>query len=215
MDSSTTVNSFLKPPVLDGTNYALWKTRMRFTIKAMDVRAWQSILTGWTPPKILDPEGEYILKPESTWTTEEAQSSSYNAKEINAIFSTVDMRMFGLIADCTISKDAWEALQEHCEGTENVRRTRLRFLNTKFENLGLNEDETIADYDKRLREIATKAFALGGPISNESMVNKVLRSLPDGFNEKIWVLEKVKDSSNMKLTELISIIQVFEMNSTS
>ncbi|XP_073133680.1 uncharacterized protein [Henckelia pumila] len=181
----------------------------------MDVHAWQSILNGCTPLKILDSEGEYIIKLESTWTTDEAQSSSYNAKAINAIFSTVDMRMFGLIADCTTAKDAWDALQEHCEGTESVRRTRLRLLNTKFENLRMNEDETIVDYDKRLREIATEAFDLGGPIANENLVKKVLRSLPERFNGKIWALEEVKDTSKMKLTELISIIQLFEMNSTT
>ncbi|XP_073133823.1 uncharacterized protein [Henckelia pumila] len=125
------------------------------------------------------------------------------------------MRMFGLIADCTISKNAWDTLQEHCEGTGSLRRTRLRFLNTKFENLKMDENETIADYDKRLREISTKAFALGGPIANENMVNKVLRSLPKRFNGKIWALEEVKDTSKMKLTELISILQVFEMNFTA
>ncbi|XP_073121346.1 uncharacterized protein [Henckelia pumila] len=125
------------------------------------------------------------------------------------------MRMFGLIADCTISKDAWDALQEHFEGTESVRRTRRRFLNTKFENLKMDENETIVDYDKRLREISTEAFALGGPITNENMVNKVLRSLPKRFNGKIWALEEVKDTSKMKLNELISILQVFEMNFTA
>ncbi|XP_073137441.1 uncharacterized protein [Henckelia pumila] len=194
MDSSTTANSFLKPPILDGMNYALWKTMMRYTIKSMDVRAWKIILTGWTPPKMLDQEGEYILKPEATWTVEETQSSSYNVKAINAIFSSVDMRIFGHIADCTVAKDAWKTLQEHCEETDSVRRTRLRFLNTKFENLRMDENETIADYDKRLKEIATEAFALGGSISSENMVNKVLRSLPRRFNGKIWALEKVKDT---------------------
>ncbi|XP_073137774.1 uncharacterized protein [Henckelia pumila] len=145
MDLSSVANSFLKPPVLDDTNYALWKTRMRYTIKAMDVRAWKSILTGWTPPKTLDEDEKYILKPEETWTAEETQSSSYNAKALNEIFSSVDMRMFGIIADCTVAKDAWDVLQEHCEGTDSVRRTRLRLLNAKFENIRMDENETIAD----------------------------------------------------------------------
>ncbi|XP_073134535.1 uncharacterized protein [Henckelia pumila] len=123
--------------------------------------------------------------------------------------------MFGLIAECTVAKDAWKALQEHCEGTDSVRITRLGLLNTKFENIRMDENETIADYDKRLREIATEAHALGGPISNDSMVNKVLRSWPKRFNEKIWALEEVKDTSKMKMTELISILQVFEMNLTT
>ncbi|XP_073119622.1 uncharacterized protein [Henckelia pumila] len=185
MDSSSVSNSFLKPPILDGANYALWKHRMRYTIKAMDVRAWQSILTGWTPPTTQDDDGDYIIKREENWTTEDTLSSSYNAKALNAILATVDMRMYGIISDCTIAKDAWDALQEHCEGT-----------------------------DSKLREIATEAHALGGPIASEAMVNKVLRSLPKRFNGKIWALEEVKDTSKMKMTELISILQVFEMNNS-
>ncbi|XP_073133813.1 uncharacterized protein [Henckelia pumila] len=193
MDLATT-KSFLKHPVLDGANYAIWKTRMHITIKAMDERAWQSILTGWTPPKIQDFDGDYIAKPKTSRTTEEAQISSFNAKALNAIFSTVDMRMFGLIADCVTAKDVWDFLQEHCEGTESVKRTRMRLLNTRFENLKMEEDETIATYDQCLREIATETFTLGEPIENERLVNKVLLYLPERFNGKIWALEEVKDT---------------------
>ncbi|XP_073138460.1 uncharacterized protein [Henckelia pumila] len=73
--------------------------------------------------------------------------------------------------------------------------------------------ETITAYDQRLRELATEVFTLGEPIVNERLVNKVHRSFPERFNGKIWALEEVKDSSKIKLIELITILQVFEMNS--
>ena len=47
MESSTNV---LRPPVLDGKNYAYWKVRVKAYIKSIDERVWRSILTGWTPP---------------------------------------------------------------------------------------------------------------------------------------------------------------------
>ncbi|XP_073137136.1 uncharacterized protein [Henckelia pumila] len=215
MDSSNTANSFLKHLVLDGTNYSLWKTRMRFTRKSMDECAWQSILTGWTAPKLVDKDGDYIIKPETTWTIKETQLSSFNAKAINAIFSSVDIKMFGLIAYCVVAKDAWDTLQEPCKGSESVKRTRMRLLNSNFENLCMSKEETISEYDQRLRELVTEAYTLGELIANERLVNKVLRSLPERFNGKIWALEEVKDTSKMKLTELISILQVFEMNNTA
>ncbi|XP_073138376.1 uncharacterized protein [Henckelia pumila] len=89
----------------------------------------------------------------------------------------------------------------------------MRLLNSKFENLRIDEDETILAYDQHLGELATEAFIFGKMIANERFVNKVIRSLPEIFNGKIWALEEVKDTSKMKLTELISILQVFEMNS--
>ncbi|XP_073121637.1 uncharacterized protein [Henckelia pumila] len=182
----------------------------------MDEHAWQSILTGWTAPKIVDKDGDYIINSETTWTTEEAQILSFNAKTINAIFFfSVDMRMFSLITDCVTAKDAWHTLQENYEGSESVKRTRMRLLNSKFENIRMSKDETIFEYDQRLRELVTEAFNLEELISNERLVNKVLRSLPERFNGKIWALEEFKDTSKMNLTELMSIIQVFEMNITA
>ncbi|XP_073153368.1 uncharacterized protein [Henckelia pumila] len=125
--------------------------RQRCTLlKAMDERAWKSILTGWTAPKIVDKDGDYILKPETTWTIEKAQISSFNAKAINAIFSSMDMSMFSLIAYFVTAKDAFDTLQKHCEGSKSVKRTRMRLLNSKFENIRMSEDETISEYDQRL-----------------------------------------------------------------
>ena len=36
---------------LDGTNYAMWKIRMRVTLQAAGADVWKSIVTGYTPPK--------------------------------------------------------------------------------------------------------------------------------------------------------------------
>ncbi|XP_073134752.1 uncharacterized protein [Henckelia pumila] len=84
------------------------------------------------------PEGDYILKPEATWSTEEILILSFNAKALNAIFSTVDMRMYGIIADCTIAKDEWEALQKHCEESKSVKRTKIRCGTFSAVHLGNN-----------------------------------------------------------------------------
>ena len=36
---------------LDGTNYAVWKIRMRVTLMAAGADVWDSIITGYSPPK--------------------------------------------------------------------------------------------------------------------------------------------------------------------
>ncbi|XP_073057182.1 uncharacterized protein [Primulina eburnea] len=151
MDTSL-ANAALHPPVLDGTNY--------------NERACQHVISGWTPPKRIDEDGDNLIKPESDWTTEEVKVSNYNSKALNVIFSSVDMNMFSLITNCTSAKDAWEILQRHCESSESVRRTKLRMITSRFENLRMEEIETITDYDRRLRDIANEAFSLGDPISN-------------------------------------------------
>lgn len=70
MDASLT-NIAFRPPVLDGTNYAIWKVKIRIYIKSLDERAWQLIVNGWSPPTRIDTDGDSRIKPENEWTTDE------------------------------------------------------------------------------------------------------------------------------------------------
>ena len=57
--------------LLDRTNYSYWKTKMRVFIRALDMRAWRSILTGWTLPTMTDSEGKKVLEPEVDWSNDD------------------------------------------------------------------------------------------------------------------------------------------------
>ncbi|XP_073061940.1 uncharacterized protein [Primulina eburnea] len=208
----TFASATLRPPVLDGTNYSLWKVKIRYYIKSLDERAWQRVINGWTPPVATDQEGDNRPKPENDWTADEVQNSNHNSKALNAIFTSVDMNMFSLITNCTSAKSAWDILQCHCEGSESVRRTRLRMLTSKFEMMRMEETESILEYDRRLREIANEAFSAGESISSKRLVNKILRSLPERFNIKICAIDEAKDTSKMSVEDLISSLRTFEMN---
>ncbi|XP_073056906.1 uncharacterized protein [Primulina eburnea] len=208
----TFASASLRPPVLDGTNYSLWKVKIQYYIKSLDERAWQRVINGWTPPVATDQEGDNRPKPENDWTADKVKNSNHNSKALNAIFTSVDMNMFSLITNCTSAKSAWDILQCHCEGSESVRRTRLRMLTSKFEMMRMEESESILEYDRRLREIANEAFSAGESISSERLVSKILRSLPERFNIKICAIDEGKDTSKMSVEDLISSLRTFEMN---
>ncbi|XP_073277678.1 uncharacterized protein [Primulina huaijiensis] len=180
MDTSL-ANAALRPPVLDGTNYS--QVKIRYYIKSIDEREWQRVINGWTSPSVTDQDGDILQKPETDWIADEVQNSNYNSKALNVIFTSVDMNMFSLITNYTSAKSAWDILQRHCEGSESVRRTRLRMLTSKFEMMKMEESENILDYDRRLR-----------------------------FNIKICAIDEAKDTSQMALEDLISSLRTFEMN---
>ena len=119
--------------------------------------------------------------------------------------------MFKLINTCTEAKQAWEILQIAHEGTSKVRMTKLQLLTTKFENLRMDEDETISEFNTRLRDIVNSSFALGEKISEEKIARKILRSLPKRFNIQVTAIEESQDLSTMKVDELIGSLQTFEM----
>ncbi|XP_073153561.1 uncharacterized protein [Henckelia pumila] len=106
-------------------------------------------------------------KPRAQWTADEISSANFNAKEINAIFTSVDMNMFNLICTCVSAQDAWDKHQAHCEGSKSVKNTRMCLFTSKFEKLRMEENETIMQYNARLKSLANEASVLGDPISNE------------------------------------------------
>ncbi|XP_073137632.1 uncharacterized protein [Henckelia pumila] len=183
-----------RPPTLDGSNYAIWKVRMRVYIKSIDEKAWQRVLQGWSPPRRTDGEGDFLLKPETDWNAEETKTSNMNNKALNAIFTSLDSNMFVPVTNCHCAKQAWKKLQMHCEGSESMRRTKRRILTTQFENLRMEENETIDEYERRLRKIENEAIDLGDAISNERILSKVLRSLPKRFQMKICAIDESKDT---------------------
>ncbi|XP_057775211.1 uncharacterized protein LOC130994194 [Salvia miltiorrhiza] len=55
-------------------------------------------------------------------------------------------------------------------------------------------------------------IGLGEPISNERLVSKMLRSLPERYNMKISSIEETADVATMRVGDLVSKLVTFEMN---
>jgi hypothetical protein len=86
-----------------------------------------------------------------------------------------------------------------------------QLLPTKFENLKMEDDETISEFSNRIRDIANSSFALGERIPEEKLTRKILRSLPKRFDMKVTAIEESQDLRTMKMDELIGSLQAFEM----
>ena len=93
-----------RPPLLNDKNYAYRKIRVKAYIKAIDEKAWHSILTGWTSPIVITDEVTTV-KSEETWTKAENNLANFNFKALNAIFSHVDANQFKLISACESTRD--------------------------------------------------------------------------------------------------------------
>ncbi|KAK2417370.1 gag-protease polyprotein [Trifolium repens] len=199
MDKDGTLVS--KPPLLDGTNYDYWKSRMAAFLKSIDSRTWKAVLKGWEHPKVKDANGAdtEVLKPEENWTPAEDTLALDNNKALNALFNGVDKNMFRLIKQCTVAKDAWEILKTTHEWTSKVKSSRLQLLYTKFENLRMKEEETIYDFHMNIFDLANFFDSLGESLSDEKMVRKILRSLPKRFDMKVTTIEESQDIASMKV----------------
>jgi hypothetical protein len=70
------------PPLLDGSNYDYWKSRMSAFLKSIDSKTWKAVRKGWEHHVALDKDGNKtaVLKSEEEWTTAEDESSLANSR---------------------------------------------------------------------------------------------------------------------------------------
>ncbi|KAI3443710.1 hypothetical protein Pfo_000375 [Paulownia fortunei] len=200
------------PPLLEGSNYSYWKARMRAFIKLVDEKAWKFVVSSWQHPIMENDKKEVVLKPEDLWAALDNELASYNFKALNAIFSVVDLNQFQLITTCETAKEAWNKLQVAYEGTTSVGLSKLQMLASRFEDLRMEDNETIADFNAKLCDIANECHALGEKYGDTKLVRKTLRSLLDRLAHKVTAIEEAKDMTIMRLDELMGSLQTFEMN---
>ncbi|CAM8893232.1 unnamed protein product [Rhodiola kirilowii] len=108
-----------RPPLLEGPNYAYWKSKMKAFLKSLDERAWRAVMIGWTEPMMANPEGAVMPKPEALWSEADDVAAVGNSKALNAIVYGVDENVFKLIAECEVAKEAWDILRIAYEGPDS------------------------------------------------------------------------------------------------
>ncbi|XP_060973891.1 uncharacterized protein LOC133039102 [Cannabis sativa] len=200
-----------RPPMLEGANYPYWKTKMRAFLKAVDERVWMAVSEGWSPPSVTDEEGDK-LKKTSEWTVDEMEKANFNSKALHALFNAVSTNQLKVISNCEVAKEAWEKLRIKNEGTEAVKKARLRALAKSFENLSMDEEESVTDFHAKLCDISNESYALGKVYSNKKLVRKVLGALPKKFMSKVTSIEESRDIEALDLDELICSLQNYEMS---
>ncbi|KAH6776552.1 hypothetical protein C2S52_014113 [Perilla frutescens var. hirtella] len=184
---------------------------MRACIKSIDARAWNTVQKAWTHPKTIDAEGDTIRTPPEEWTRSQNEDETFNDKAINAIQSSLDIQMFKLIRNCESTKEAWDILQQHCEGDVGIKESRHRILTTKFENMMMVEDETVGEYCNKLLEIANKCTDLGDPITNKRLVSKALQTLTPRFDMKVVAIDTATTTRCLDFTKLMNDLKTYEM----
>ena len=119
------------------------------------------------------------------------------------MFSAITNEEFKKISSTEIAKEAWTILQKTYKGTKAVKDLKLQRLITSFEEIKMEEDESLDEFYAKLKDRVNSAFNLRETIPKHKIVRKVLRSLPKRFHAKITAIEESKDIDKIPLTELV------------
>ena len=74
------------------------------------------------------------------------------------------------------------------------------------------EDESFDSFYGKLNEVVIRKFNLGEKTEDSKIVRKIIQSLPKSFHAKVTAIEESKDLDEIKVQEIISSLQNYELS---
>jgi dGTP triphosphohydrolase len=126
------------------------------------------------------------------------------------MYQAVDESGFEKIAGAKTLKEAWETLEKAYKGANRVKQVRLQTLRGEFETLRIKESEGVLDYITRVEMVVNQLKRNGEEISENRVVEKILRSLTNDFENVVYTIEESKNLAEMTVDELSSSLETHE-----
>lgn len=115
--------------------------------------------------------------------------------------------IFPRIAAATKSKNAWDALHNGYQGNDKVLTIKLQTLRINFESLMMKEGDSMYDYFSNMVDIVNQIIKFGENLSEQKVVEKILRSMPKKYDHVLAAIEEFKDLSELIVDELFGSLQ--------
>ena len=157
-------HSLVIPPHFVGNNYAYWKVRMKAFLKSIDERVWNSVKFEWEKP----------TTPVSEWIIAKKEAATFNSKAMNAIFNTISMEEFKRIFNVEAAHTAQNILQTLHEGTKAIKINKLQQLTSRFESIGMSDDESFDESYAKHNDIVNSAYNLGEICDQPKLLGRFL-----------------------------------------
>ena len=173
---------------------------MRTFIMSLGADVWEIVETGYKKLALVE-------------SKDEKSAFTFNAKAMNAILSGLAESEFVKVMHLDTAKDMWDKIVNSYEGNEKFKDAKLQSHILKFEQLKLNEDESVSKFFLRVDKLVNEMRALGGKIKDDDtiLVQKILRSLPDRFNPKVSAIEEMSDLKMLTMDQLLGTLIAYEM----
>jgi len=91
-----------------------------------------------------------------------------------------------------------------------VKQVQLQTLRSELENMQMKESEDISKFITRVETVVNKLSQNGESLSSNRVVEKILRSLTDNFENIVCAIEESKDLSTLTVEELAGSLKAYE-----
>jgi hypothetical protein len=171
--------------MLEGDNYGVWAAKMKVFMRAQGV--WTAIEGN---PKIDE--------------TKDEEAFAVIAQAVpDAVFMTISQK--------DTAKEAWDTIKEMHVGDSRVKKARVQALRREFDWLSMNESEGVGEFALKLTSMVNEMRALGSKIQYITVVEKLLRAVPDKFLPIVGTIEQWGDVETMSAMEVIGRLKTYEL----
>jgi gag-polypeptide of LTR copia-type/Domain of unknown function (DUF4219) len=186
---------------LTKSNYDNWSIQIKTLLGAQDV--WDIVETGY-----VEPENVTLLTVQQLKLSKEKKVADKSTLYI--LIQGVDEVGFEKVAEAITSKEARGILQTTYKGADRVKQIRLQTLRGEFEMLRMNNTEGVSDYITIVQTITNQLKRNGESLSEQRVVEKILRSLTDTFENVVCAIEESKDLTELTVDELAGLLLAHE-----
>ena len=130
------------------------------------------------------------------------------------IASTLSYAEFDDIKGLNSAKKMWDALKTIYGGDKNVQRAKSEILRGKFDDMKMEEGETVAQYVARIKEVVSAIRGVDGVIDDDTILSKVLRILLPIYAIRVSAIQELRciPRNNLSLEGLVSRLIAFELS---
>ncbi|XP_026409890.1 uncharacterized protein LOC113304986 [Papaver somniferum] len=193
--------SSIKVPLFEGKNFEHWRLQMENIFTYQEV--WDIVKDGYVEPV----EGAVVEEAAQTLLTENIKK---NFKATYIIHQGIHESLMERVIYIKQAKAAWDGLVSYYTGSDKVKKVRLQTLKRKYELLQMETTETISDFFSKTLNLVNDMKNNGDTIEDSSIVEKILKILPEKFESKVTAIEKCNTVATMTLNELLGSLQAYE-----
>ncbi|RDX92871.1 hypothetical protein CR513_24943, partial [Mucuna pruriens] len=107
--------------------------------------------------------------------------------------------------------DNWRSLVKTYSDGEKNKKVKLQTMKKLYGLLEMKDSKSISNYFDRIQELVNAMRAYKEKISNQQVVDKILRTLPQPFDHVVVAIEESKNLDTMEIKELQHSLEVHEM----
>ncbi|XP_026413196.1 uncharacterized protein LOC113308947 [Papaver somniferum] len=193
--------SSIKVPVFEGKNFEHWRLQMENIFTYQEV--WDIVKDGYVEPA----EGVVLEGAARILLTENGKK---NSKVTYILHQGIHESLTDRVIYIKQVKETLDGLVSYFTGSDKVKKVRLQTLKRKYELLLMENTETISDFFSKTLNIVNEMKANGDTVEDSTVVEKILRSLPEKFESKVNAIEECNTVATMTLNELLGSLQAYK-----